>query len=232
MKKTKTIFVIDTDLYAGNFEREMCAYITGCIGECEVGEEFAQLYLQETGEKRSQFEDLTEQRPDDNGCRRPTSIYQTKGWLFDGDDGAVPETEFDQETANEKYRLHTASYEQDQLARVEKIDVNNKEYQRVGWTEESKSKEIDRLKKEIVRCLSEKTVCPRRNPYNSVAIFFENTPSDAHIAIMKERAGKFAESMRMLAEKENRNRDKNFKLTIHGFRLVTETTTTAEETVI
>ncbi len=30
------LFVIDTDTYAGNFEREMCAYVTGQIGECEV----------------------------------------------------------------------------------------------------------------------------------------------------------------------------------------------------
>ena len=85
----KTIFVIDTDSYAGNFERDMCAYITGCIGECEVGEEFAQLYLQETGEKYSQFDVLLEHRPDDEGCFRPTYMYHTKGWLYDGETGAV-----------------------------------------------------------------------------------------------------------------------------------------------
>ena len=34
-------FIVDTDSYAGNFEREMCAYMTGHIGECSVGEEYA-----------------------------------------------------------------------------------------------------------------------------------------------------------------------------------------------
>ena len=224
----KTIFVIDTDSYAGNFERDMCAYITGCIGECEVGEEFAQLYLQETGEKYSQFDVLLEHRPDDEGCCRPTYMYHTKGWLYDGETGAVPEAEFDQQKANEKYRLYTAIYRQNSLDRTEKIDVNNKNS---GWDEKTKSKEIDRLKKEIEQCLSEKTVCPRINPYNSVAIFFKDTPSESQIAIMKERAGKFAEAKRMLAEKENWSWCKNYKLTIYGFRLVTETTIAEEVSI-
>ncbi|KKK83825.1 hypothetical protein LCGC14_2789530, partial [marine sediment metagenome] len=36
-KSDSWIFIIDTDSYAGNFEREMCAYITGRVGECGVG---------------------------------------------------------------------------------------------------------------------------------------------------------------------------------------------------
>lgn len=50
------IFVIDTDSYAGNFERQMCAYLTGDIGESEVGKEEREAYLEEVGEKDS---DLT-----------------------------------------------------------------------------------------------------------------------------------------------------------------------------
>lgn len=38
-------FIIDTDSYSGNFEREMCAYITGHIGDCLVGFEEAEDYL-------------------------------------------------------------------------------------------------------------------------------------------------------------------------------------------
>jgi hypothetical protein len=33
------VFIIDTEQYAGNFEREMCAYCTGILGDCEVGED-------------------------------------------------------------------------------------------------------------------------------------------------------------------------------------------------
>ena len=41
MQNEKYLFVIDTDSYSGNFEREMCAYCTGQIGDCEVGIEHA-----------------------------------------------------------------------------------------------------------------------------------------------------------------------------------------------
>ena len=75
----KYIFVIDTDLYAGNFEREMCAYITGLVGECGVGENIAELYYKETGEEESRFVELVEYRPDeDHACCRPTSIWKSK----------------------------------------------------------------------------------------------------------------------------------------------------------
>ena len=47
MSNSYTI-IIDTDEYSGNFEREMCAYCTGQVGECEVGEE-EQAVFDETG---------------------------------------------------------------------------------------------------------------------------------------------------------------------------------------
>ena len=42
------LFVITTDQYAGNFEREMCAFITGMVGECGVGDEEAKQYYEQT----------------------------------------------------------------------------------------------------------------------------------------------------------------------------------------
>lgn len=38
---SKYILVADTNQYAGNFERELCAYITGQYGECSVGADIA-----------------------------------------------------------------------------------------------------------------------------------------------------------------------------------------------
>lgn len=64
------IFVIDTNYYAGNFERESCAYITGIIGECEVGDDYAKEYTESVD-----FEKITEQVADEHGCCRPVSIY-------------------------------------------------------------------------------------------------------------------------------------------------------------
>lgn len=67
------LFIIDTADYAGNFERELCAYITGRIGGCGVGDDMAGLFLKEMG--LEQFENVIEQ-PDDHGCWRPTSICE------------------------------------------------------------------------------------------------------------------------------------------------------------
>lgn len=64
------LFVIDTDRYAGNFERERCAYVTGQIGDCGVGKENAEIARQEV--------------PDEHGCARPVSIFPTPGWFNHG----------------------------------------------------------------------------------------------------------------------------------------------------
>ena len=62
-------FVIDTDQYAGNFEREMCAHLTGCVGECGVGDEFV-----DEGNKKQFIENVIDM-PDDHGCYRPVTCY-------------------------------------------------------------------------------------------------------------------------------------------------------------
>lgn len=82
--------VIYTNKYAGNFEREMCAYCTGYIGECEVGDNKAEEYFEEYGGKKSQYSDshyhldtdvfcdAIENVSDDRGCYRPVSIWTDK----------------------------------------------------------------------------------------------------------------------------------------------------------
>lgn len=70
MKLTKGYgFVIDTNEYSGNFEREMCAHITGRTGECEVGDEFVNDLITE------QFDNVID--VEDRGCSRPCSIYKS-----------------------------------------------------------------------------------------------------------------------------------------------------------
>ncbi|HDR2377013.1 TPA: hypothetical protein QCH88_004252 [Enterobacter asburiae] len=89
---TSFIFVVDTDSYSGNFEREMCAHITGQIGECGVGAEY-----------RDDVEDLKEdhydfdiekicdwlernvsQVADEHACYRPCAIWPTPGRTNNG----------------------------------------------------------------------------------------------------------------------------------------------------
>lgn len=67
-------FVIDTDSYAGNFEREMTAYLTGIVGECEVGEELVE-------ELPINFDNVMQ--VEDDGCYRPTSIWDSPKGGYD-----------------------------------------------------------------------------------------------------------------------------------------------------
>lgn len=68
------VLVIKTDSYAGNFEREMCGYMTGQVGECGVGDDSAVLFIAEN-HKNYEFEDLVTQFPDEHGCHRPATIW-------------------------------------------------------------------------------------------------------------------------------------------------------------
>jgi hypothetical protein len=53
-EKIKYELIISTNKYAGNFERQLCAHVTGQVGDCEVGEEFVEDDIQEM------FEDIVE----------------------------------------------------------------------------------------------------------------------------------------------------------------------------
>jgi hypothetical protein len=70
---TQFTFVVDTNQYAGNFERQLCAYITGLVGDCDVGGEYSTLFQQE--ETTPPFDEVVAY-PDDHGCFRPCEIFK------------------------------------------------------------------------------------------------------------------------------------------------------------
>jgi hypothetical protein len=70
--------VVDTDSYAGNFERELCAYVTGQIGECGVGEDVAKCFSEHIAHLEWWDKHIVQRskpRPDPS-CKRPVTIYQ------------------------------------------------------------------------------------------------------------------------------------------------------------
>jgi hypothetical protein len=69
-------FIIDTNEYAGNFERELTAYCTGIIGDCGVGSEFINESIS------SIFEEDIQQVCDDHGCPRPCEIVPNKDMQY------------------------------------------------------------------------------------------------------------------------------------------------------
>lgn len=82
----KFAFIVDTEQYAGNFERELCAFMTGIVGECGVGRREAADFA-ETKPGPNPFEKIIVSVSDDEGFPRPTSIWRTPGWVNNGKGG-------------------------------------------------------------------------------------------------------------------------------------------------
>jgi len=159
----------------------MCAYITGQIGECEVGDDMAALALQEAP---SEFIEWCEynigSRPDEYGNYRPVSIYATPGWFNTGLGLSYPDSEWGKQYVIDEYKKACKDY----------AEKNNPSFNGPG---------------------------PGRYPvFNSVAIYFDELPSTNQIAIIKERAYKFAQF--------RPDGDKSM-ISISGFRILQETVT-------
>lgn len=79
------VIIFDTTEYAGNFERELVAFVTGQVGECNVGYEAAEVAREELSpEVLDWFENNVEVVADEHGCLRPASIAPTPGWYSNG----------------------------------------------------------------------------------------------------------------------------------------------------
>jgi hypothetical protein len=87
--------IIKTNQYAGNFERELCAHLTGIVGECEVGHE----YVDE--EITTIFEQSIATPADDNGTRRPVGL----GSRNEGATGNDVVIYFDSEPTKEQVQI-------------------------------------------------------------------------------------------------------------------------------
>ena len=76
--------VIDTDSYAGNFQREVCGFVTGVHDETH-GQTEAEVARDELdAETVAWMESNVEFQPDDNGYHRCSELYPTKGWFNHG----------------------------------------------------------------------------------------------------------------------------------------------------
>jgi len=90
----KWSFVVDTDSYAGNFEREMSSYI---VGQCDEygdhrGGPYKKMYMKDFKGK-DPFENLVEERvsdPGDDGIMRaPMDLAPTPGYESNGAGGTL-----------------------------------------------------------------------------------------------------------------------------------------------
>lgn len=174
-------FIIDTNKYSGNFERELCAFVTGHIGDCGVGEKEALEYQSEfsmiPGVKQVDDEDQT-------SIYRPVSIYPTEdvwnnGLGFHFQDG-------EEEQALLEYRKYTQEYYGKLIERVEGHRGKNIQ----SWTDATIDREIVRYTDTINKAMSQAEVA-KYPAYQSVIIYFDALPKKETIEFMKERAYQF-----------------------------------------
>lgn len=202
------IFCIDTDQYAGNFERPMCAFMTGMIGECEVGAEEANLYEEDGLE---QLDTLVVAEPDDHGCHRPVAIQPTPGWF-----NAGGESHRDGTTDDVLRRAVIKSL-------AEQADLNRKVYADKNYGE-TRALEYDRKIEELNNG-APLTGYIFPHAYNSVGIFMHRVPTAKEVALLKGRAHIYAKSPTSHGSTEWVD-----PFNIEGFRLVRRYTVDEELT--
>ncbi len=78
------VFIIDTDSYSGNFERSMCAYLTGITDEYDRHEEYVDAYKQEMNvEEPYEHNEHILFMLGEHG-ETPCTSWSTPGWFHDG----------------------------------------------------------------------------------------------------------------------------------------------------
>lgn len=164
-------FIIDTNRYAGNFEREMCAFMTGMIGDCEVGYEYAERFLEDYDHEL----DFVTDKADESGCYRPVQIYPTPGLWNNGMGFAF--TEGQEELALEKYKESMISYITQNLNRL---------------SPSQKTPDAIKEAEDKIQACKEKTVVDKWDAFHSVLIHVHREPTPEEIQFLNERAELFA----------------------------------------
>jgi len=190
---TQFLFVIDTDKYAGNFERQMCGYVTGQVGECGVGMKEAETARKQIPNIVTKLEEIVTNVPDDHGCNRPVSIFSTPGWFNHGMGGHFREGSETQALLD--YRREMQKYYRDQIKLTRSVIVGTG-----GWTAKGKKESIAKYQSKIDEAMA-LTKVHKYPAYNSVAIYFNKVPDKELIDAMKKRAYKFASKKRIKIKK-------------------------------
>ena len=181
--------IIDTDKYAGNFERDMCAFITGEIGDCGVGDEYQTMALKELDpEAKRWFEYNIGSVTDEHGCSRPVEIYETSGWFNDGY-GTNWRGDADPEEVRLKRLKSVLGYYTPLIELAEKhIAKGNALYQTSlrGYKQVVKEAEMGKF--------------PKYPAFNSVGIYFIELPPVDILTVIRSRAKKFAKARNIIVD--------------------------------
>lgn len=198
---TTYILVIDTDRYAGNFERELAGYVTGvcdlerCHGERQADEakEAAPdmvkgLQAKSRAVRHQEYGMVT------NTIRAtPGRLNNGLGFNFPADDPGAAEE------ARRKAKDYARQYTAGQIAAAQRrIDENDFEPERDGaWTREACDRTIAGAL-DLIERAGENMVMPA---YESVAMFFGEPLTADEMAFVRQRAEEYSRSPSGLSTK-------------------------------
>lgn len=179
------ILCLDTDQYAGNFERELTAYCTGAIGDCEVGEDQMEYFFEEVPQEfHKAFENKIISLPDEHGTSRPCITVSTPGWVNNGMMGYKrgnlndPITEEDHEAFREAWR----AYKRPHIDRIRECVAKGIG----GWTQEALE-----IEERAFKDLDTTTLQAWYPAALSVGILFSSEPNALEISLIVKRAKGF-----------------------------------------
>lgn len=219
---TYWIFTIDTEQYAGNFERDMTAFITGQVGECGVGQNYAERFSNEVPSCHAdKLCDAILYLPDDRGCCRPCAIQPTPGWFNTGSGGHFRNGQ-DAEALKAYKKAETANINRE-LARMATLTESPG-----NWTKEQIAGAVARLRERLTVVETTKTT-GHYPAFLSVGIFFEERPDAKMIEFMQARARAFNAVHKEVALSKGWNEGEDIIIT--GFRLIRVETVKTEEKI-
>lgn len=214
VKSPKSIMlIINTEQYAGNFERAMCAYVTGQTDEYGSDEEIAKL-----ASPNIKHLDWWEQhivQESDSGSYRPVTNWATNGWFNNGMGGIYKEGTPEALNAGNDSAESLRKYHEDKINNLttrlanEDFDTDPK-----GWTKKNCEANLKNINDSIEKARNDLTKHPA---YLSVAIFVDALPPSEVWEEFVQRSQDFAQNRDKI---ENEGSDYHFakeSLTITGF---------------
>jgi hypothetical protein len=186
------LFVVDTDSYSGNFERELVGYMTGADNGTH-GEEEADEFKKDFPKEAKKIQAIILSTFGD-GYPKVAHIYPTPG-RFNHGMGEFFNDDEDMEAVRESYIKKVDEYYLPLLKRAE--SAIEKGF--IEWEKDAQGYR-DRMQEARNNPISKYPAC------ESVAVAFTEKPSESQIVLMKNRAREFEA--------------KTNKFSILGFRMI------------
>lgn len=186
------VFIIDTEQYAGQFERDMCAYMTGQPGDADT-DEISAFQAEVLPSLAAQVGALVGYFADEHGPRGPADILPTPGWFNHGLGGHYRDIPENGAKALANFQARTRAHEQatrDQLETRLATDPADPGAPDTA-NRVALQQNMDVCSARVAK--ADAMTAPHKYPaFLSVAIALTGQPSQELLVLLKSRAVKYA----------------------------------------